>query len=81
MGTDFNILRKGLKQLGLLLLLFIASPILLSMSFKAIAIFKEGIQYWFSIAFLIVSSLLMLFTVFYAFKTFRTILSSLFHDK
>ncbi|MFD2566002.1 DUF6095 family protein [Pseudotenacibaculum haliotis] len=81
MGTDFSVLRKGLKRLAILLFLFIASPILLSMSFKAIAIYKEGAQYWFSIAFLVISSLLMLFTIFYAFMTFRVILSALFHEK
>ena len=81
MGTDFSILKKGLKRLGILLFFLIASPILLSMSFKAIAIYKEGAQYWFSIAFLVISSLMMLFTIFYAFKTFRIILSSLFHEK
>lgn len=81
MGTNFNILGKGLKQLGLLVFLLIASPILLSMAFKAIRIFKDGIQYAFSIAFLIVSGLLILFTIFYAFRTFRTILSSLFQEK
>jgi len=81
MGTNFNILGKGLKQLGLLVFLLIASPILLSMAFKAIRIFKDGIQYAFSIAFLVVSGLLILFTIFYAFRTFRTILSSLFQEK
>ena len=81
MGTNFNILGKGLRQLGILVFLLIASPILLSMAFKAIRIFKEGIQYAFSIAFLVVSGLLILFTIFYAFRTFRTILSSLFQEK
>ena len=81
MGTNFTILGKGLKQLGLLVFLLIASPILLSMAFKAIRIFKEGIQYAFSIAFLVVAGLLILFTIFFAFKTFRTILSSIFQEK
>jgi len=81
MGTNFNILSKGLKQLGILLFFLIASPILLSMSFKAVSIYKEGTQYWLSIAFLVFSSLLMLFTIFFAFRAFKTILSALFQDK
>lgn len=81
MGTNLNILNKGLKQLGILLFLLIASPILLSMSFKAISIYKEGSQYWFSVIFLILSSLLIIFTILFAFKTFKTILNSLFQDK
>lgn len=81
MGTNFNTLGKGLKQLGVLVILLITSPILLSMAFKAISIYKEGSQYWFGIVFLVVSCLLMLFTLFYAFRTFRTLLNSLFQDK
>ena len=42
MATDFKILGKGLKQLAILLLLIIASPILLSLAFKALAVYKEG---------------------------------------
>ncbi len=78
--ANFNFLKKGLKQLLILLFLLIASPILLSMSFKALRIYKEGNQYGMSIAFLIISIAIMLFTIFYAFKTFKTILGSIFHD-
>lgn len=81
MGTDFNILGKGLKQLGILLLLLIVSPVLLSIGFKALAIYKEGPQLIFSWVLVVVASILMLFTILYAFRTFRTILSSLFHEK
>lgn len=81
MATDFNILGKGLKQLAILLLLLIASPLALSFAFKALRIYKEGSQYVFSIAFLVVASLLTLFTILYAFRTFRTLLNSLFNDK
>jgi membrane protein YdbS with pleckstrin-like domain len=80
-GTDFNILQKGLKQLGILLLLLITSPLALSFAFKALRIYKEGTPYIWSIVFLVFAALLTLFTIFYAFRTFRTILSSLFHDK
>ena len=36
MSTDINLLGKGLIRLGVLLLLFIASPIIITMGFKAI---------------------------------------------
>ena len=81
MGTDFKILGKGLKQLGLLLFLMIASPLLLSVAFKVLSLYKEGTERIFSWIFLGISALLMLFTIFFAFKTFRTILNSLFHEK
>jgi len=81
MGTDFKILGKGLKKLGILLFLLIASPILLSLAFKALALYKEGTERTFSWVFLVIAGILMLFTIIYAFKVFRTILNSLFHDK
>jgi len=81
MGTNFKTLGKGLKQLGVLVILLITSPILLSMAFKAISIYKEGSQYWFSIILLVISASLLLFTLFYAFRTFRTILDALFQKK
>lgn len=81
MGTDFKILGKGLKQLGILLFLLIASPILLSLAFKALSLYKEGTERTFSWVFVVIAGILMLFTIIYAFKVFRTILSSLFHEK
>ena len=81
MATDFKILGKGLKQLGILLLLLIISPILLSVGFKALATYKEGPQLIFSWVLVVIAGILMLFTMLYAFRTFRTILSSLFHEK
>ena len=81
MATDFKILGRGLKQLAILLLLMIASPILLSLAFKALAVYKEGTGLIVSWIFLVISALLMLFTILYAFRTFRTILSSIFHEK
>ena len=80
MGTNYTILRKGLKQLGLLLFLLIAAPICLTLSFKALFFYKEGLEHTMSIIFLVISSILMLFALFYAFKTFRTLLNSLFQD-
>ncbi len=81
MGTDFGILRRGLKQLGFLLIFLISAPILLNMAFKALVLYKEGSQRIFSIVFVVIASLYMLFAIVYAFRTFRTILSSIFHDK
>lgn len=81
MATDFNILGKGLKQLGILVFLLIASPLLLSVAFKALALYKEGTERMLSWVLLVVAAILMLFTILYAFRTFRTILRSLFQEK
>ncbi|MGY0426304.1 MAG: DUF6095 family protein, partial [Polaribacter sp.] len=41
MSTNINTLGKGLKQLGISLLLFIVSPIALTISFKALKKYKN----------------------------------------
>ena len=81
MGTNFDILKRGLKQLGFLVFLLIVSPLAMSFAFKALKIYTEGLQYWVSIGFLVLASLLTLFTIVFAFRTFRTILNALFHEK
>jgi glucan phosphoethanolaminetransferase (alkaline phosphatase superfamily) len=81
MGTNMKSLEKGLKYLGVLVLLFIISPIALSISYKALDTYKEGYQYTVAIILLVVSCLLILFTVFFAFKTFKTILNAIFDSK
>ncbi|WP_432208142.1 DUF6095 family protein [Asprobacillus argus] len=81
MATNKRQLEKGLKYLGFLVLLFIASPIALSLSYKALSIYNEGQQYAIAMFFLILSCLLVIFTVFFAFKTFKTILNAIFDSK
>jgi len=80
MATNYTTLQKGFKRLAILLFLLILSPILLTMSFKAIKVYSEGSTYILSIIFLIVSSLLILYTILYAFKTFKTFLKALFNN-
>jgi len=79
--ANTNLLGIGLKRLMILVLLFIASPILLSMSFKALKIYDEGIPYFVSIVSVILCSILILYTVYFAIKTFRIIMDSLFSEK
>ncbi|MFY0603363.1 MAG: hypothetical protein JXQ93_05405 [Flavobacteriaceae bacterium] len=81
MATNKKLLEKGLKHLGFLILLFIISPIALSMSYKALDIYSEGYQYTITIILLIISFLLIIFTVYFAFKTFRIILNAIFDSK
>jgi len=44
MSSDLNILGKALKNIGILVLLFIASPILLTIAFKAIKIYTKALN-------------------------------------
>ncbi|MBL4604606.1 MAG: hypothetical protein JKY02_02780 [Flavobacteriaceae bacterium] len=79
--ANTDLLGKGFQRLLILLFLFIASPILLSISFKAIKNYKEGFPYFISIVSIVISSLLIIYTIYFAFKTFRILLDSLFSEK
>ncbi len=71
-------LEKGIKKLLLFLGLLIASPLVLSIAFKALRIFKEPPRIFFAYALLTLGVLLILFTVYFGFKTFKTLLDYLF---
>jgi hypothetical protein len=78
MSTDVNLLGKGLKKLAILLFLFILSPVLLTMSFKGLKAYTESPELLFAYGFLIISILLVIYTIYFAFKTFQVLLNSLF---
>ena len=78
MSINTNLLGKALVKLAILVLLFIASPVLLTIAFKAIKLYTEGVEYWLAIFFLIFTGFLLIFTLFFAFKTFSTISKALF---
>ncbi len=80
MSTDVNLLGKGLKYLSLLILLFIASPISLTMGFKALKKFENTSNEFLSYIILILAGLLIVFTIFFAFKTFKILLKALFNN-
>ena len=80
MSTDVNLLSKGLKYLGILVFLFIASPITLTMGFKALKKFNDTPKEFISFIILIISGLLILFTIYFAFKTFKILLKALFNN-
>jgi hypothetical protein len=77
MSTNVKTLGKGLKQLALLLFLFILSPIILNIGFKAVAK-PDEIQPFFGYGILVLATLLILFSIYFAFKTFNTLLNALF---
>lgn len=81
MSTDVHLLGKGLKQLGFLILLLILSPISLTIGFKALKKFTENPQVFIGYAILLAGSLITIFTVFFAFKTFKTLGNALFNKQ
>jgi hypothetical protein len=80
MSTNVNLLGKGLKYLGLLVFLFIASPISLTMGFKALKKFENTPKEYLSYIIIIVAGILTIFTIFFAFKTFKILLKAIFND-
>ena len=80
MSTNINLLGKGLKYLALLLLLFIASPISLTFGFKALKKFENTPKEMLSYLILGAAAVLIIFTIFFAFKTFKILLNAIFNN-
>ena len=80
MSTNLNLLAKGLKYLGILIFLFIASPIVLTIGYKALTKFENTPKEYLSYIILFTAGILMIFTIYFAFKTFKTLLKALFND-
>lgn len=79
MSTDTNLLGKGLIRLGILVLLFILSPIVITMGFKAFNKFTETSNAYLSYLILGLGCMLIIFTIYYAFKTFGVIQKAIFN--
>ena len=80
MPINQDLAAKGFRKLLILLGLLIASPLLLTISFKAIKIYKEGYLFYVCILGIVLSAILTFFTLFFAFKTFKTIIDALFSE-
>ena len=81
MPINQDLAAKGFRKLLILLVLLIATPLLLTISFKAIKVYGDGYLYYLSITGIVLSSMLTFFTLFFAFKTFKTLLEALFSEK
>jgi hypothetical protein len=81
MSTDVNLLGKGLIRLGILVLLFIASPVILTMGFKAFDVYTEAPKIYIAYLITFLGFATLIFTIYFAFKTFKIIGNSLFNQK
>lgn len=73
--TPDNVVKKFLILLGLLIL----SPIVLSFGIKALKIFTETNKNYIAYILLALGIFLILYTVYYGFKTIKAFLDNLFH--
>jgi len=80
MPINQDLAAKGFRKLLILLGLLIASHLLLTISFKAIKIYKEGYLFYVCILGIVLSAILTFFTLFFAFKTFKTLIDALFSE-
>lgn len=79
MSTDTTLLGKGLVRLGILVILFILSPIIITMSFKAFDEFTEAPMIYLAYFIFFLGSSLIIYTIYYAFKTFGIINKAIFN--
>lgn len=80
MSTNISLLVKGLKYLGFLVLLFIASPLALTISFKALKKFENTTKENLSYLLITIACILTVFTIYFAFKTFKILIKALFNN-
>lgn len=71
-------MEKGFKHLAILLGLLIFSPIVISFGFKALKVYTESPQVYVAYFISGLGIFLILFAVYFGFKTFKTFLDSLF---
>ncbi|NVJ88958.1 MAG: hypothetical protein HWD82_05915 [Flavobacteriaceae bacterium] len=81
MSTDLNLLSKSLVRLAILIILFIASPIIITMGFKAINKFTEAPKIYIAYLLLVAGCILLLYTIYFGYKTFGLLQKSIFNKK
>ncbi len=77
MAINTDLLGKGIKQLLVLILLLIISPITLNIGFKALNKMEDSI--WIAYLILAIAIVLSITTFILAFKTIKTFLDGLFN--
>lgn len=76
--TKQNPYEKILKRFLILLSLFVISPIVLNIAFKALKVYKKSPENLIAYGLLMIGISLIIFTVYFGFKTFKLLLDTLF---
>ena len=79
MPIDQKLAYRGIKYLLILFILLILRPLLFTISIKALKLYDEGVLFFISVASLILCIIMAFYTLFFAFKTFKTLLDALFN--
>lgn len=76
--TKQNPYEKTLKRFLILLSLFVIAPIILNIAFKALKIYKNYPETLIAYILLVIGFFLIIYTVYFGFKTFKLLLDTLF---
>jgi hypothetical protein len=79
MSTNVNLLAKGLRNLAVLILLFIAAPITITMGFKALKAFENTSDIYIAYILLALAAILTLCAIYFGIKTINTLLKAIFN--
>lgn len=79
MSINQQLLNKGFKQIGILLIFLILSPLALNIGFKALNKYPSE-SIWIAYIILGISFLLIIITLALAFKAFKTLLDAIFNS-
>lgn len=79
MSTNTDLMGKGVKQLLVLIVLLIVSPITLNIAFKALNKMEDSM--WLAYLILAIGILLSITTIVLGFKTVKTFLDALFNKQ
>lgn len=81
MSETQNPYEKVVKKFLILLGLLVLSPIIFNIALSAKRIYKTGLGVYISYILLGIGVFLLIFTVFFGFKTIQTLLNTLFRNK
>ena len=76
--TPQNPYEKPFKRFLILISLFIISPIVLNIAFKALKIYKKSPENIIAYVLLLFGICLIIYTVYFGFKTFKILLDTIF---
>lgn len=80
MSTNLNLLKNAIIRLGIVVFLFIASPIIITMGFKGIESFSENSYIYLAYLLVFLGFSGIILSIILAFKAFSILKKALFND-
>lgn len=80
MSTNVNLLKNAIIRLGIVVFLFIASPIIITMGFKGLESFSENSYIYLAYLLVFLGFSGIILSIILAFKAFSILKKALFND-